>query len=229
MRAILLAAGFGTRLMPLTEKMPKCLVPIKGRPLLDIWLENLIKNNVKPCLINTHYLAEKVEYFIESSAYVDNVRLSHEEIILGTAATLAKNLDFFDGDDGMLIHADNYSKFSIENFVEAHYKRPKSCLITALAFRTENPSACGIYSVDNDNVVVDFQEKKSKYIGNLANAAVYILSKEFQEIFKRDYSNAVDFSNDVLPNFIKKIYVYETKELFIDIGTKSNYIKANLS
>ena len=229
MRAILLAAGFGTRLRPLTEKIPKCLVPIKGRPLLDIWLDNLIKNNIKPCLVNTHYLAKHVEHFIESSDYIDNVMLSHEEILLGTAATLTKNLDYFEGEDGMLIHADNYSLFCIRKFVEAHYKRPKDCFITALGFRTENPSACGIFRVNKDNIAIEFQEKNSKNIGNLANAAVYILSNEFQEIFKRDFSGAIDFSSEVLPSFVKNIFVHETKELFLDIGTTDNYIKANKS
>ena len=229
MRAILLAAGFGSRLRPITDKTPKCLVPINGRPLLDIWLEVLIKNDVKPCLVNTHYLAKKVQNYIESSAYTEHVLLSHEEIILGTAGTLAKNIDYFESGDGMLIHADNYSQFSIKEFVEAHYQRPKECIITALAFRTDNPSACGIFKINKDNIAIEFQEKNNIDIGNLANAAVYILSSEFIEIFKRDFSDTNDFSSEVLPNFIKKIFVHETKELFLDIGTIDNYIKANES
>mgnify|MGYP003956646267 CR=1 FL=1 len=65
MRAMLLAAGLGTRLQPITDKIPKCLVPIKGKPLLQIWLERLAQVGIGPFLINTHYLAEQVEAFIE--------------------------------------------------------------------------------------------------------------------------------------------------------------------
>ena len=63
MRAILLAAGYGTRLRPLTNKIPKCLVSIKGKPLLQIWLEQLTAAGIGPFLINTHYLADQVVDF----------------------------------------------------------------------------------------------------------------------------------------------------------------------
>jgi len=65
MRALLLAAGLGTRLRPLTDTVPKCLVPIKGQPLLGIWLDRLSKAGIGPFLINTHYLAEQVADFIK--------------------------------------------------------------------------------------------------------------------------------------------------------------------
>jgi mannose-1-phosphate guanylyltransferase len=107
MRAILLAAGLGTRLRPLTGQIPMCLVPIKGKPLLERWLESLTKAGVGPFLINTHYLAAQVEEFIESSSYKDQVTLVHEHMLRGTAGTLIANLDFFQGEDGFLIHADN--------------------------------------------------------------------------------------------------------------------------
>ena len=64
MKTILLAAGFGKRLMPLTKDIPKCLVPIKGVPLLDIWLTRLVEFNLGPFLVNTHYLSSQVEAFI---------------------------------------------------------------------------------------------------------------------------------------------------------------------
>lgn len=67
MKAILLAAGFGTRLRPLTNHLPKCLVPIHGKPLLEIWLERLVAVGISACLVNTHYLADQVEDFIASS------------------------------------------------------------------------------------------------------------------------------------------------------------------
>ena len=91
MRAILLAAGYGTRLRPLTNTIPKCLVPIKGVPLLQIWLERLTNAGIGPFLINTHYLPKEVEGFAESSRYRDQVTLVHEPELLGTAGTLIAN------------------------------------------------------------------------------------------------------------------------------------------
>ena len=67
MRALLLAAGLGTRLRPITDKIPKCLVPIQGRPLLEIWLDKLCEVGVQEFLVNTHYLAAQVEEFISNS------------------------------------------------------------------------------------------------------------------------------------------------------------------
>ena len=75
MKVILLAAGLGTRLRPLTNSIPKCLVPIKGKPLLEIWLENLFQIGCRSFLINTHYMAEKVEDFLSKSLYQEKCKL----------------------------------------------------------------------------------------------------------------------------------------------------------
>ena len=95
MKAILLAAGLGTRLRPLTLHTPKCLVMIKGKPLLDTWLERLQNVDISPVLVNTHYLRDEVRKYIENSKYTKNVILIHEPILLGTAGTLIQNLAFF--------------------------------------------------------------------------------------------------------------------------------------
>ena len=94
MRAILLAAGLGTRLRPITDTIPKCLVLIHGKPLLQIWLEKLTEVGIGPFLINTHYLHKQVEKFIEESEFSEQVELVYEEKLLGTAGTLSKNIDF---------------------------------------------------------------------------------------------------------------------------------------
>ena len=94
MRALLLAAGLGTRLKPITNNIPKCLVPIGGKPLLQIWLEKLEKAGVKKFLINTHYLHEQVESFIFKSRFKNSVELYWEKKLKGTAGTLFNNIDF---------------------------------------------------------------------------------------------------------------------------------------
>jgi mannose-1-phosphate guanylyltransferase len=225
MKAILLAAGLGTRLRPITDRIPKCLVPIKGIPLLGIWLNSLHKNNIGPYLINTHYLADQVEAFITASEFHDSVELVNETILLGTAGTLKRNIDFFDGNDGLLIHADNYCLANLQEFVAAHHNRPVGCLMTMMTFKTDNPSACGIVELNEDNVVIGFYEKKFNPPGNIANGAIYILSKELIKQFKTTFPDAVDFSCDVIPALIGLIYAYETKSPLIDIGTVENYSK----
>ena len=228
MRAILLAAGCGTRLRPLTNKIPKCLVPIKGRPLLEIWLERLTEAGMGPFLVNTHYLAEQVKAYIESSPYRDQVTVVHEHELLGTAGTLIANLDFFQGEDGLLIHADNYCLADFPAFVQAHLQRPVECVLTMMTFRTDTPASCGIVELDERGVVVGFHEKVATPPGNLANGAVYILSAALLARMGMDLHSVKDFSTEVLHRFVGQIYTHETVEVFMDVGTPENYAKANL-
>lgn len=227
MRAILLAAGLGTRLRPLTNTIPKCLVPIKGEPLLGIWLERLAQAGMGPFLVNTHYLAEQVEAFIAASPHRERVRLVHELSLRGTAGTLITNLDFFQGEDGMLIHADNYCLADIRAFVRAHRQRPPECVMTMMTFRTDAPSSCGIVELDERGVVTGFHEKVANPPGNLANGAVYILSAELLEKMGKELHAVKDFSTEVLHRFVGRIYSHETSEVFFDVGTPESYAKAN--
>ncbi len=227
MRTILLAAGFGTRLRPLTDKIPKCLVPINGKPLLQIWLEILQNAGLIEILINTHYLSNEVNHFINNSSFKNNCVIRYEKVLLGTAGTLLSNLDFIAEDECLLIHADNYCLANFTDFINAHKSRPSNCLITMMSFRTDNPSSCGILEVDDKNIVIGFHEKVKSPPGNLANGAIYILSTDFIKIIKDKYSKVSDFSTEVLHHFLGKIYSYESKELFMDIGTPEAYYKAN--
>jgi mannose-1-phosphate guanylyltransferase len=227
MKAILLAAGLGTRLKPLTDTLPKCLVPIKGRPLLGIWLERLTQAGIGPFLINTHYLAEQVVAFIETTSYRKQVKLVNELELLGTAGTLVANLDYFEGEDGLLIHADNYCLADLKAFQQAHYNRPQGCVMTMMTFRTADPISCGIVELDERGVVIGFYEKVATPLGNLANGAVYILSTELLQRLSTDLHKVTDFSTEVLNLFVGRIYSYETSEVFLDVGTPAAYDQAN--
>lgn len=229
MRAMLLAAGYGTRLRPLTNSIPKCLVPINGKPLLQIWLERLTAADIGPFVINTHHLAEQVRAFIAASPYRNEVTLVHEPELCGTAGTLIANLGFFDGADGLLIHADNYCMANFRAFVRAHEQRPPECVMTMMTFRTDEPSSCGIVELDHRGVVVGFHEKVESPPGNLANGAVYIISAELLEMLGKDLHAVTDFSTEVLHRFVRRIYSHETSEVFLDVGTPESYEKANCS
>ena len=227
MRALLLAAGFGTRLRPLTDTIPKCLVSIKGQPLLGIWLERLTQAGIGPFLINTHYLADQVEAYIEASPYSNQVRLVNELELHGTAGTLITNLGFFQGEDGLLIHADNYCLADFTAFQKAHSNRPPECMMTMMTFRTADPSSCGILELDERSVVIGFHEKVANPPSNLANGAVYILSPELLNRLGTDLCTVTDFSTEVLNRFVGQIYSYETSEVFLDVGTPEMYEQAN--
>ena len=226
MRALLLAAGFGTRLRPLTHRTPKCLVPIHGQPLLGIWLEQLHQAGITRCLINTHYLADQVEAFVASHSLREGVTLVHEAQLRGTAGTLLANLAHFQGEDGLLIHADNYCRLDLSNFVRAHRSRPAGCEMTMMTFRTDSPQSCGIVSVDLQGVVTGFHEKVAQPPGNLANGAVYLLSPRLLDAIGKEFRDAKDFSTVVNDPLIGQIYTFEVSMPFLDIGMPETYLLA---
>ena len=137
------------------------------------------------------------------------------------------NLDFFKNEDGLLIHCDNYCEEGVKNFLKNYKKMPKNCLMSMLTFRTKKPKTCGIVKTNKNNIVVKFQEKKKTNLGNLANGAVYILSKKLIKLLRKKNKIFTDFSTQIIPKMINRIYTYETKAFFIDIGSPGNLKKAN--
>ena len=103
MKAILLAGGYGTRLRPLTLDVPKCLVPIKGRPLLDYWIELLVGNGFDVIIVNTHWLPDQVREYVKASKWRDRISLVHEPVLLGTGGTIRSNTCISDNEDVFVI------------------------------------------------------------------------------------------------------------------------------
>lgn len=223
MKAILLAAGLGTRLRPLTNFTPKCLVPIAGRPLLDIWLERLCMAGVDEFLINTHYLAEKVDDFVASSKYAPRITRIYEKVLLGTAGTLIENLGFFDGQDGLLIHADNYCMADFQAFFTAHACRPSHNLLTMMTFNAIDPSQCGVVEIDAAGQVINFYEKLPNPPGRQANAAIYLLSSHLLKLMNTEFRQVRDFSTEVIPHLLGRMGTWHTEQALIDVGTPQGY------
>lgn len=221
MKTILLAAGLGTRLRPITKTIPKALVEIKGKPLLEIWLDSLAKSNLNQILINSHYLHGVVEDFVNKSQHKNNIILKYEEQLLGTAGTIRANVDFIKDDDVLLIHADNYCTCDLSSFINWHYSYSNDCTMSMMSFRTLTPESCGIIEVDVNNIVVRFHEKIKNPPSNLANGAVYILkNKLIKEIIDGCFN---DFSTEVIPTQLGRILNYENLNTHIDIGTPEMY------
>ena len=227
MKAFLLAAGLGTRLRPITEEIPKCLVPINGKPLLEYWLESIFSSGIKECLINTHYLSEKVADYIATSKYKKRITVVYEKKLIGTAGSLKKNIEFFENSTGLLIYADNFTTYNLTNFIENSSLMPKECVMSMLTFECEDPSQAGIVKLNNENVMIDFKEKPSKSKSKLANAGVFFMTAEFINYIKFLNEYIFDFSIDIIPNFKNKIFCIQTKDIFYDIGTLKNYKLVN--
>jgi len=228
MKALLLGAGLGTRLRPITDKIPKCLVPINNKPLLEYWLEHLMEVGITEFVINTHYLHEQVEKYVEQSLYKDNIILFYEEILLNTGGTLLVNKSFFSDEPFMLVHADNLSFCDFNAFIESHKNRPKNCEITMMLFQTDTPSSCGIVELSDDGIVQEFHEKIANPPSNLANGAVYICEPSIFEFLENLEKEDIDFSNDVLPKYLGKINTYLNSIYHRDIGTLESYSLAQI-
>jgi mannose-1-phosphate guanylyltransferase len=218
MRALLLAAGFGTRLRPLTDTTPKCLVQVNGRPLLDYWLELLSKGGVTQLLVNLHYLPEVVQAFLDKSTYPLEITTVYEESLLGTAGTVLKNRAFFQQEPVMLIHADNLSLFDVSEFIRKFHHRGSGIDMTMMTFHTDAPETCGIVELDEMGVVQAFHEKVINPPGNLANAAVYILAPAVVEFIADLNKEIIDYSNDVLPHYFGRINTFHNGTYHRDIG-----------
>ena len=218
-KALLLAAGLGTRLKPLTDIWPKCLMPIRNRPLLEYWLSILQKSGISNVLVNTHYLSGRVERFLEQPQFIDWVDSVYEPSLLGTAGTIRKNIDFCQNGTILLAHADNWTCCDFSDFLYYHRnQRPKDTVMTMMTFTCLDPKTCGIVDLDNNGIVVEFHEKVKNPPSKLANAAVYLIEPEVVKWIK-NHPKVDDFSTEVLPQFMGKIATWENQKIHRDIGT----------
>jgi mannose-1-phosphate guanylyltransferase len=218
-RAFLLAAGLGTRLKPLTARVPKCLVPVCGRSLLGYWLDLLVAHGVDDILVNSFYLAQQVHEFVAASAHRDRVELLPEPRLFGTGGTLLRHRARLQSGPFLVAHADNLAHFDVTQFRRAHEQRPHGTEITMLTFETDQPSSCGIVELDARGVVIGFHEKVANPPGRLANAAVYIMQPSVLEFLASLNQQEIDLSTQVLPHYVGRIYTHPLHGYLRDIGT----------
>jgi histidinol-phosphate phosphatase family protein len=217
-KALLLAAGLGTRLHPLTNSVPKCLIPIAGQPLLDIWIQCLIECGIREARINTHALANTVRAHIAQINAEGQLLLveAYEPVLLGSAGTVTANAELADdADEIVVIYADNFSDIDLRPLITFH--RQHSDPLTMVLFRAPNPSACGIAELDKEGRVISFVEKPKSPQSNLANAGLYVVdAAAYREIAKM---KAFDFAFEVLPHFIGRMRGWIWGGYYLDVGT----------
>ena len=214
-----MAAGLGTRLRPLTDKWPKCLMPIGERPLLEYWLETLHSVDVSEVLVNLHHHSKIVQEFLNRSRFEGWVSSVSEDTLLGTAGTLRANKEYFQDCTTLLVHADNWCQCDFADFLNYHKTHhPKRCPITMMTFESPTPETCGIVEIDDDGVVLAFHEKSNNPPGNQANGAVYLLDPEVIEWIVEN-PNISDFSTEVIPHFMGRIGSWHNQVIHRDIGS----------
>lgn len=217
MRAVLLAAGLGTRLRPLTDHLPKCLVEVGGQTLLDIWLDALAKTGVEDVLVNVHHFAGQVQDHVERRPGAPRVRLVHEPELLGSAGTLRKNREFLGGEGTFLaLNADNLTDFDLQELIDAH--RAGGAMATLTVFQAPRPSECGIIEV-HDGTVHGFEEKPAHPRGDLANAGMYAFEPEVLDLIEAPAPCDIGF--DLLPRLVGRARAVSIGDAwFADIGTR---------
>ncbi|MGN6752585.1 MAG: nucleotidyltransferase family protein [Intrasporangium sp.] len=216
MKAFLLAAGLGTRLRPLTDAVPKCLVSVGGMPLLDLWLQQLSRAGVTEVLVNLHHLAEQVVDHLARTSQPVTVRTAYEPTLLGSAGTLLQNRDFVAGEESFLaVNADNLTDFDLRELVASHQaSRP---MATLGLFHAADPSSCGIVEL-RDGVVVSFEEKPHEPRGDLANAGLYVFDSEVLDLIGTALPQ--DIGRDLLPQLVGRARGRSLGDAyFADIGT----------
>jgi mannose-1-phosphate guanylyltransferase len=225
-KAILLSAGFGTRLRPLTQTLPKCLVPINGKPLLQIWLEQLTENGIEDFLINSHYLSEQVHEFIDNSVFKNKVTIFHEPELLGTLGTLKSTLGFWKDENVLVAHADNLCICSWQKFQQQFINKSDNVLGTMMVFNTDTPKSCGIIEYNDSGIVTAFHEKVNNPPSNLANAAIYLFDPRVNQLIEQSTLQATDISLHLIPKLLGKLNFWKNDGYCRDIGSLSSLAKA---
>lgn len=225
-KAILLAAGEGLRLRPLTRVLPKCLVPVNGQPLLGRWLGQLAAAGVSEVKVNTGYLPELVEAYLAGGRWDCKVGVVREPVLRGTGGTLGDLTGFWRDEGTLLIHADNLSDIDLARFVHFHRQGASSCLLTLATFETTVPAECGIVVSDARGVVREFHEKVPQPPGNCASAAIFALNPALAGVLPPSPDAALDFSRDVVPGLLGRMRAWHHAGFHRDIGSGERYLTA---
>ena len=219
MKALLLAAGFGSRLGDLTKATPKPLIKVGNTPILDFCLKQIVDSGVKEVLINTHYLADQIEKYLESYTTPLKISLSCEETLLGTAGTLKKHFNKLATDDFIVMHADNYFAHPMTEFVASHIKREVGNFGTLGTFETQSPENCGVLILNPDKTIREFHEKVTNPPSSLANAAIYLFTPEIEKSLFELKEEEIDISKYLIPKIMHGLSTHNFDGLFVDIGT----------
>jgi mannose-1-phosphate guanylyltransferase len=228
MKAMILAAGMGTRLLPLTKNLPKCLMPLAGRPLIDWQLSWLKKHGVTECVINLHYLPDQVRAHCGvGAAYGLRVEYSFEPELLGTAGAVKKVTDFFNAAPFFVIYGDNFSQWDLGRLVGVS---GGETLAVMAVHRREDVTHSGMVETDTTDRILRYVEKPSAdaVTSHWVNAGFYYLHPKVLDYIPA--GEFCDFSYNVFPTMLhagEALYAAKMDEPIIGIDTLEAYHQAD--
>lgn len=228
MKALFLSGGMGTRLRPLTDELPKPMVPIMNKPLLERNMDNLKKCGINDIVISTCYKPQYIqEYFGDGSKFGLKIAYVCEETPLGTGGAIKKTGHLYD-DTFLVFNADILCNMDFTDLIRFH--KSKSAAVTIAVAQVSNPSAYGVIEYDKSDYAISFTEKpkadeiKSDYI----NAGVYVFEpgvlREIPE------GRPVSIEREIFPALLQKgskVAVYKGCSYWMDIGTPEKYMQSH--
>src|SRR5579883_2739624 len=227
---MVLAAGAGTRLRPLTYQVPKPMVPVVNRPVLHHVLDNLLRHGVKDVAINLFAHAEQVRGYVgDGSRWSLKVHYSHEQKLMGTAGAIKKVEGFLKDGPFFVLSGDGLSDINLTEMLAFH-KKHKS-LATMATKAIDSRFEYGVTLTEGSGRIKGFLEKPSwgDVFSNKVNTGIYLFEPE---IFKYIPKNKVyDFGHELWPKLLKlgkPIFAYETKDYWTDVGNLAEYRRCQI-
>jgi len=228
MKAMVLAAGKGTRLFPITGEVPKPMVPVVGKPLIQHIFELLAKTGVDEVHVNVHHLAETILSSYGEKTRVDGmtVNFAREDRLMGTAGGVKRLADRFD-ETFVVIMGDALTDVDVRQVVAFHKER--KALATLALMHVEDTSQYGVVKLDPEKNILEFQEKPdpAEATSTLANTGIYVLEPEALKYVPEDIF--FDFAKDVFPRSLEageKFVGYDGNFYWSDVGTLEAYREA---
>ena len=232
MKAMILAAGVGSRLDPLTRNVPKPLAPVAGAPVMEHLVHLLVRHGFTDVIANTHYLGDKIEqYFGDGSQFGAKMLFNRESELLGTAGgvkRVAENFDFFDANETFLvIGGDDLTDIDLTAMLQFH--KEKNALVTIGLTEVEDPSQFGVVVLENDGRIQRFVEKPAPGTApsNLVNTGVYLFSPRVLDLIPS--GQFYDFGKELFPLLIEQnaeFYGYASQFHWRDVGSLRDYREA---
>ena len=224
MQAIILAGGFGSRLRPVIQDLPKPLAPVNGKPFLEYLLANLKKLGLSRFIFCVHYLAEKIqEYFDDGANYGINIEYSVEKKPLGTGGALGLLRRRLQERTFCVINADTYLNLDLGDCYSFH--RQKDATATLALAAVENVHRYGQVITDKEDRVISFREKNVSVSGaGYINAGLYLLQPVVFEYIPE--GRPVSLEKEAFPQMIaagERVFGFKKVSEFFDIGIPEDY------
>jgi len=235
MRAMVMAAGLGTRLRPITNAIPKPVVPVGNVAIVEQLVRLLAAHGVDEAIANLHWFPDQVRGRLgDGSALGVDVTYRFERELLGTAGGVRNVADFLTapGDDFLVLAGDALTDADLGALMAAH--RANDGVATLGVKKVADVSEYGVIVTGSDGRVQGFQEKPdpAEALSDLCNCMIYAFSPELFDYFPREeMADPVDFANDVFPALLAgdvPFYVHEIETYWNDVGTLPEYLRGNL-